>query len=103
MQGRSAKKQVYMVILQYTFNSHEKPDYVIEDNMVRLSPGFVSIADQSFKLHASMINMGMAINKNIVVEVKREYPDGTVTIVKRDTIPGIRYIDSVIVNVLLIH
>ncbi|MGI8600561.1 MAG: C25 family cysteine peptidase, partial [Chitinophagaceae bacterium] len=82
-----------------SINSHEKPDYVIEDNMVRLTPGFVSIADQSFKVHASMINMGMALNKNIVVEVKREYPDGTTGIVSRDTIPGIRYIDSVIVNI----
>jgi hypothetical protein len=80
-------------------NPHEKPDYVIEDNMVRLSPGFVSIADQSFKLHASIINMGMAINRNIVVEVKREYPDGSTGIISRDTIPGIKYIDSIIVNI----
>ena len=40
------------------------------------------------------MNIGKAINKNIVVEVRRTYPNLTTQVIRRDTIPGIRYIDS---------
>lgn len=74
-------------------NAFEKPDYVIEEPMVNISPAFISIAESQFKVDVSSINKGKAINTNIVVEVKRTYPDLT-TSIQRDTIPGIRYIDS---------
>ncbi|MGZ3911512.1 MAG: putative type IX secretion system sortase PorU2 [Flavisolibacter sp.] len=82
-----------------TLNPHPKPDYVIEDPMVRVSPGFVSVADASFKLDAKILNLGRATSQNIVVEVKRQYPNQTFSIIARDTIPGIRYMDSISVNV----
>ncbi|HKB44504.1 MAG TPA: C25 family cysteine peptidase, partial [Chitinophagaceae bacterium] len=75
-------------------NSFAKPDYVIEDPLVKISPSFVSIADTVFKVNAKFMNIGKAINKNIVVEIKRTYPDLTTQVIKRDTIPRIRYIDS---------
>jgi hypothetical protein len=77
-------------------NTHAKPDYVIEDPMVKLSPSFISIAETSFKVDARYINMGRAINKEISVEIKRLLPgaSGYVTVLK-DTIPGIRFEDSV--------
>jgi hypothetical protein len=40
------------------------------------------------------MNIGKDVNKNIVVEVKRTYPNGTTEVIKRDTIPGIHFIDS---------
>ena len=79
-------------------NPHPKADYVIEDPMVRVSPNFISIAEASFKVHAKMMNIGRAPNRNIVVEVKRQYPNGLVQVVKRDTIPGVRYLDSITVT-----
>lgn len=75
-------------------NPQKKPDYVIEDQLVKVSPNFVSIADANFKVDAKFMNIGKAINKKIVVEVKRQYPDASIAILFSDTIPGIRYIDS---------
>ncbi|HEU4633451.1 MAG TPA: C25 family cysteine peptidase, partial [Flavisolibacter sp.] len=66
-------------------NAPAKPDYVIEDPMVKVSPGFVSVADASFRLDAKFLNIGRA-GENIVVEVKRQLPDQSVTVIKRDTI-----------------
>ncbi|HEX5653037.1 MAG TPA: C25 family cysteine peptidase [Chitinophagaceae bacterium] len=75
-------------------NSTPKPDYVIEDQLVKINPAFISVADLNFKVDAKFMNIGKAINKDIVVEVKRTYPNNTTQIIRRDTIPGIRYIDS---------
>ena len=75
-------------------NSFIKPDYAIEAPLVKISPSFISVAEPSFKVDASFVNLGKAINKTIVVEVKRIYPDLTTQVIKRDTIPGIRYSDS---------
>jgi len=81
-------------------NPHPKPDYVIEDPMVRITPSFISIAEPSFKVTAKMMNIGKAPGANIIVEVKRQYPNNTSQVViHRDTIPGIRYADSIVVMV----
>ncbi|MDB5197609.1 MAG: hypothetical protein JWP88_1980 [Flaviaesturariibacter sp.] len=79
-------------------NPHAKPDYAVEDQNVRVNPAFVSVADASFNLKAKFYNIGKAINRDIVVQVKRDYPNGTSAIVYRDTIPGIRYTDSIDIN-----
>ncbi|MBK7560035.1 MAG: hypothetical protein IPI68_00585 [Chitinophagaceae bacterium] len=75
-------------------NSFPKPDYAIESQMVKISPSFISVAESSFNVNASFMNIGRAIDKNIVVEIKRTYADLSSVIVRRDTIPGIRYLDS---------
>jgi hypothetical protein len=75
-------------------NTHIKPDYVIEEPMVKISPSFISVADTAFKVEARYINQGKAINKNIAVLVERQLPGGTFFTVLKDTIPGIRYEDS---------
>jgi len=75
-------------------NGQPKPDYVIEESMVKVSPDFVSVANESFKVESKFINTGKAVNQPIAVEIKRQYPAGNTEIVFRDTIPGIRYIDS---------
>jgi len=75
-------------------NTHLKPDYVIEEPMVKISPSFISVADTAFKVDARYINQGRAINKNIVVLVERQLPGGAFFTVFRDTIQGIRYEDS---------
>jgi len=79
--------------------STPKPDYVIEDQLVKVSPSFISVAETNFKVNAKFMNIGKAINQNIVVEVKRTFPDLTTQVIRRDTIPGIRYIDSLIYTI----
>jgi hypothetical protein len=76
-------------------NTHTKPDYVIEDPMVKITPSFITIADTKFRVDAKFINQGKAINRDIAVKIERKVPGGVVTTVLKDTIPGIRYMDSV--------
>jgi hypothetical protein len=83
-------------------NSAPKPDYAIEAPLVKVSPSFISVADPSFKLDASFVNLGKAINKTIVVEIKRTYPDLTTQVIKRDTIPGTRFSDSLTYDIPII-
>lgn len=74
--------------------SAPKPDYVIEESMLQINPGFISVAENNFTVKLNMMNIGKAVNKKIVVELKRTYPSGQTEIIKRDTISGIRYADS---------
>lgn len=74
--------------------SFDKPDYAIEEPQVKVNPSFISVAETHFRVDAKMLNLGKAINRNIVVELKRTYPNLTTEIIRRDTIQGIRYIDS---------
>jgi hypothetical protein len=73
--------------------SFEKPDYVIEDPMVKVSPSFISVSDFDFKVSASFMNIGKAINKDVVIELKRTFPDNSVFI-QKDTIPFTKFTDS---------
>jgi hypothetical protein len=84
------------------YNTQQKPDYVIEDPLVKISPSFVSVDETSFKLDAQMLNMGKAVDSNIVIEVKRTYPNGLTQVIQRDTIPGIRYADSISLKIPII-
>ncbi len=79
-----------------------KPDYVIEDQLVKFNPSFISVAETHFTVNAKLMNIGKAVNQNIVVEVKRTYPNQTVEVIRRDTIPGIRYMDSIIIDVPIV-
>src|SRR6185369_11182392 len=56
----------------------------------------------SFRLDAKILNIGRAINSTIVVEIKRTYPDGTTAVIRRDSIPAIRYMDSIIMNIPIV-
>lgn len=82
--------------------SMNKPDYVIEDQLVKVTPQFISVAESQFRVNANVLNMGKAPDKKIVVELKRTFPDLTTIVVRRDTIPGIRYIDSLIYDLEII-
>lgn len=80
-------------------NPHPKPDYVIEDPMVKIIPGFVSVADPSFKVSASVLNIGKSPSQKVAVEIKRQFPDQTEILLRRDTLEGIRFMDTVTVEV----
>lgn len=82
-------------------NPHAKPDYLIEESFIKIAPEFISIAETSVRVNAKLMNIGKAISKRIVVEVKRHFPNQTTEVIYRDTIPGIRYVDSVSFNLLI--
>ncbi len=70
------------------------PDYAIEDAMVSLDPAIVSAADANFSLKVKIANLGKAVSRNVIVELKRTFPDLSTKIIRTDTIKGIRYLDS---------
>ena len=74
--------------------SFEKPDYVIEDQMVKVSPSFISVSEPNFKVTVNFMNIGKAVNKDIVVELKRTYPDLSVEVIRKDTISFTKFMDS---------
>ncbi|MFZ9386899.1 MAG: C25 family cysteine peptidase [Chitinophagaceae bacterium] len=78
--------------------STDKPDYAIEEPMIEINPAFISIAENAFTVKAKFINLGKALSRPVVIELKRTYPDQT-TSVRRDTIPGIRFIDSLVYSI----
>ncbi len=76
-------------------NPHQKPDYVIEDQQVKINPAFISVAENGFTLTAKTFNIGKAIKDSIFFEVKRTYPNGTTGIILRKRIKGVDYADSI--------
>jgi hypothetical protein len=84
------------------YYTQSKPDYVIEEPLVKISPITISVAESSFRIDAKMVNLGKAVDSNIVIEIKRTYPNNTTEVIRRDTIPGIRYIDSMSVDVPIV-
>ncbi|MDQ6764186.1 MAG: C25 family cysteine peptidase, partial [Bacteroidota bacterium] len=76
-------------------NPHPKPDYVMEDQEVKINPPFISVAQSSFTLDAKAYNIGRAVTDSITFEIKRTYPNGTTDVLIRKRIGGIDYADSV--------
>lgn len=77
----------------------DKPDYVIEDPNVKITPSFIPVSAGSFRVNASYLNIGKASDKEIIVELKRRYPDQTIEVLKRDTVNFTRFVDSLVYDV----
>jgi len=84
------------------FNFQAKPDYVIEDPQVVITPSFISLAEGNCKAFIRMYNLGKAVKDSIVLEVKHQHPDGTSTVLYRQKMVGISYSDSVTVSIPVI-
>ena len=80
-------------------NTQPKADYVIEDPQIKITPTFISVAEANFKVNAKLTNLGKAVSNEIAIEVKRQLPNGTIISVLKDTIPGIRFIDSLEISI----
>lgn len=80
----------------------DKPDYVIEDQLVKVSPSFVSIGDFNFKVKASFMNIGRSPADSITVQVTRTYPDGSSEVIFRNRVRGVQYIDSLTYSIPIV-
>jgi hypothetical protein len=67
-------------------NNFPKPDYVIEKDLVKITPSIITVADPSFNVKIKMRNIGRAINDSMRVSVKRLLPNTTVPVVVLDTL-----------------
>lgn len=83
-------------------NFQPLPDYDIEEPQVVINPTFVSIAENKFTVHIKLYNLGKAVNDSIAVEIKRQYPDNSIVTLQRIKIPGIRYTDSLTLDVPIV-
>lgn len=80
-------------------NAQAKPDYVIEEQQIKISPSVVSVADNSFNLKVSMLNIGKAISDSIRVLVKHKLPNDSIKILFNQRIAAMKYSDSVVMTV----
>jgi hypothetical protein len=79
--------------------SSPKPDYAIEPSMVRVNPEFISIAEANFKAQIKVANLARAIKDSVHLLVTRTIPDGSKTVVFDKKIRGVRYADSVTIEI----
>ncbi len=78
----------------------DKPDFVVEDAQVKISPTFVSILDNSFNLKANIYNLGKGTGDSVKLTVTRTYPNNSIVTIIDKNIASIRYIDtSVNINI----
>jgi hypothetical protein len=81
-------------------NSATKPDYVIEKELVKITPSIITVADASFNVKIKMRNIGKAVNDSMRVYVKRLLPNTTVPVTVLDTlIKAILNEDSLQLNI----
>ncbi len=80
-------------------NAFAKPDYVIEDQLVKFTPSIISVADQNFKIDIKMMNIGRAIRDSIKVTVKQKLPNDSIRVLYNQVISAILYQDSVSLTV----
>jgi hypothetical protein len=85
-----------------TVSDEKLPDYDVEASTVNISPTFIAISDNHFNISATFYNLGKAISDSISVLITRKYPDGTSTVLLKKRIPGIRFIDSVQIQVPIV-
>ncbi len=75
-------------------NTFAKPDYVIEDQLVRISPNIISVADNNFNVKIKMLNIGKAIGDSMWISVKRRLPNDSIRVLYNQLVPTIRNVDS---------
>lgn len=83
-------------------NAQAKPDYVVEESLIKINPAFISIAENHFEVRARIVNIGRATNDSMVVQIKQQYPNGTTAILYRQKMKGIHYADSILINVPIV-
>ncbi|MEP7239171.1 MAG: hypothetical protein ABI685_14925, partial [Ferruginibacter sp.] len=83
-------------------NSFAKPDYVIEDQLVKFTPSIINAGDLNFKVDVKMMNIGRGIRDSIRVSIRQKLPNDSIRVLYNQLIPAIMYMDSVSLTVPII-
>ncbi len=83
-------------------NSQPKPDYIMEQPQIKINPSFISVAEKSFSLKVNLNNVGKAVSDSVLVQIQRQYPDGSTTYIFNQKMRGIRSVDSLEFNVPIV-
>src|SRR4029078_9147558 len=70
------------------------PDYAIEDQLIKINPSIVTVAEQNFNAKVKILNLGKAVGDSIRVTVKRQLANDSVKVIYNQLIPGITFADS---------
>ncbi|HAN37464.1 MAG TPA: hypothetical protein DCQ29_01060, partial [Chitinophagaceae bacterium] len=76
-------------------NAAPSPDFAVENATVTLSPQVVSVADNQFTVKSVLYNLGKATGDSVLVNIRRQYPDGSFATVYNSRIRSIRFADSI--------
>ena len=85
-----------------TISEAKLPDYDIESPNVVVSPSFISVSDNSFKLSATFYNLGKAVDDSITVLITRKFPDGSSAVVLRKRQLAPKYSDSLQLDIPIV-
>ena len=80
-------------------NSFSKPDFVVEDRSVVISPSTISLADSNFNVDIQVQNIGKAIEGSMVLSVIQKLPNDSVKILYRQLIPCISNTQNISLSV----
>ena len=75
-------------------NNFAKPDYVIEDQLVKFTPSIISVADQNFKVDVKIMNIGKAIRDSMRLKIRQKLPNDSIKVLFNQIIPTTLYLDS---------
>jgi len=76
-------------------NAAPSPDFAVENATVTLNPQVVSVADNQFTVRSVIYNLGKATGDSVLVNIRRQYPDGSFATVYNGRIRSIRFADSI--------
>ncbi len=85
-----------------TLSDETLADYDVEASSVVISPAFISVSNNNFQVVSTFYNLGKAVPDSITVLITRKYPDGSTAILLKKRIPGIRFADSVHIQVPIV-
>ena len=69
-------------------NYFSKPDYVIEDQMVKVNPSTISVADSRFNLKLKIYNIGKYVKDSLWTTVKLQLPNDSIIVLFKKLLPG---------------
>ena len=76
--------------------AQNKPDFIIEDDQVSVTPNFISVADNNFTFKSYVYNIGKSTGDSVNVFVRRQYPNGSTEVILNKRIVSVRYRDSLV-------
>lgn len=90
--------------------AHDKPDFVVEEPSVSISPASLTVADSKFSLKTIIHNIGKAqaarttnSGDSLLVSIKWQHGDGSVNYLYNQFIkPSVRYADSIVIDVPIV-
>ena len=83
-------------------NQQPLADYDVEASQLEITPGFIAVSERNFNINAKIYNLGKAVTDSLSVLIQRTYPDGSTVVLFNNKIKGVRYVDSIQLQVPIV-